>query len=164
MSPFHTTLSHLVERFAISPARKEILAGYLQHRSALLALGLTGLQWIDGSFLEDIESLEGRDPGDIDVVTFTVRPAHLQTDQVAWDGLLQNNQHLFVAKSAKAQFKTDSYFVDITSGPGFVIQQTAYWFGLFSHRRVSRLWKGILQVWLDSQQDDASAQALLAMK
>lgn len=75
MSPYSTTLVKLVDRFASSNVRKEILKGYLDHRAALLNLGITGFQWLDGSFLEDIEALESRPPGDIDLVTFVWRPA-----------------------------------------------------------------------------------------
>jgi hypothetical protein len=164
MSPYVTTLVKLVERFATSPQRKEILSGYLSHREALLGLGITGLQWLDGSFLEDIEALEGRPPGDLDIVTFAWRPAHIMNDQAAWEALIQGNLHLFDPAQSKPAFRTDPYYVDVRFGPELVIQQTAYWFGLFSHKRISSLWKGILVIPLDQSQDDAAAIQLLATK
>jgi len=164
MSPYKTSLTKLVERFATTPERKGILQGYLDHRAALLSHGITGFQWLDGSFLEDIEALEGRPPGDIDIVTFVIRPVHLMNDQAAWDTLISGNQQIFAPGQAKATYKTDAYFVDIKFGPGFVIQQTTYWFGLFSHRRITGLWKGILEIPLTTTADDASAIALLSTK
>jgi hypothetical protein len=164
MSPYKTSLVKLVDRFATTSARKDILKGYLDHRAALLSLGISGFQWLDGSFLEDIESLEGRAPRDIDLVTFVVRPAHLLNDQIAWNAMLNSNRQIFEALQAKATFRTDAYFVDIKFGPQYVIQQTTYWFGLFSHRRITSLWKGILEIPLTATSDDASAIALLSTK
>lgn len=43
-----------------------------------------------------------------------------------------------------------------------LVEKTAYWFGLFSHSRVSNLWKGILSVPMNS--DDAAARAILDAK
>jgi hypothetical protein len=75
-SPYIVTLSELVECFATTPARCRILKGFLAYRAALHALGLLeGFQWIDGSFVEEIEVLEERDPNDIDVVTFYKLPS-----------------------------------------------------------------------------------------
>ena len=164
MSPYQTTLLKLVDRFATSIPRKEILSGYLAHRAALLNLGITGFQWLDGSFLEDIEALEGRAPGDMDTVTFVWRPASLVNDQAAWNAVVAANLPLFVPAQAKVQYRTDPYFVETQHHPVAVIQQTAYWFGLFSHQRVTSLWKGMLMIPLDAAQDDGAALTLLATK
>jgi hypothetical protein len=164
LSPYQTTLTKLVDRFATSPERKKILDGFLKHRAALLSLGIIGFQWLDGSFLEDIETLKNRPPADIDIVTFVWRPQQYVNDQAAWDVLIQQNLGVFDPTMAKATYQTDPYFVDIIFGPQFVIQQTAYWFGLFSHQRVTSLWKGMLMLPLDTHQDDAAAAQLLASK
>jgi hypothetical protein len=164
MSPYGTTLVKLVDRFATSNVRKDILKGYLDHRAALLNLGITGFQWLDGSFLEDIEALESRPPGDIDLVTFVWRPAHLVNDQAAWIAVVNANLDLFNPSQAKVTYKTDPYFVETQHHPRALVEQTTYWFGLFSHRRVTSLWKGMLTIPLDTTQDDAAALALLATK
>src|SRR5262245_49215124 len=75
LSPYRCTVAEVCDRFAISPARKRILDGLLKLRAELFALGIEGFQWLDGSFVEDIEAQEGRDPGDMDVVTFVANPA-----------------------------------------------------------------------------------------
>lgn len=51
--------------------RRELLKGLLEFRSELHRIGLVdGIQWLDGSFIENVEEIEGRHPKDIDVVTF----------------------------------------------------------------------------------------------
>src|SRR4051812_26048050 len=74
-SPYVVSLSEFVLRFVSTGKRKQILDGFLRHRSRLHAAGLTsGFQWLDGSFLENIEVTETRDPKDLDVVTFFTIP------------------------------------------------------------------------------------------
>lgn len=162
MSPYRISLVELVQRFAHSPERRVILTGYLAHRAYLIGLGVTGIQWLDGSFLEDVENLESRSPGDIDVISFIVRPpAYQNANHAAWNAYWMGHLPVFDAQQAKVSYRTDAYFVDVAFGPGFVIKQTAYWFGLFSHKRATGLWKGMLEVPLDSQQDDTAASQLL---
>jgi hypothetical protein len=75
MSPYSTTTADLVAHFATSLRRIEILTGLLEYRTALHGFGFVrGFQWIDGSFVERVED-QGRDPGDVDIVTFFRRPA-----------------------------------------------------------------------------------------
>lgn len=57
-SPYKTTLVNLINRFSYTPERMTILIGFIKHRLALKKAGLvTGIQWIDGSFVEDIEKI-----------------------------------------------------------------------------------------------------------
>ena len=136
------------------------MQGLLAYRQALAGVGLTdGIQWLSGSFLEDIETLESRDPRDIDVVTFFRRPAHCQSD-ADWQIFCQQNQALFIPPQVKAQFHCDAYVVDLNIDALSVVSQARYWFGLFSHRR-GGLWKGILQVPLAVSQDDLDASNML---
>src|SRR5690606_3212200 len=80
-SPYQVSLVDLVLRFGTSPKRREILDGLLRFREQLHNLGLvTGFQWLDGSFLEEVELLEQRPPHDIDVVTFVEPPAEFAVD------------------------------------------------------------------------------------
>jgi hypothetical protein len=72
------------------------------------------------------------------------------------------HQRLFDPEEAKAAFDCDAYFVDMNKPAHLLIEDTAYWFGLFSHQRVTALWKGLLQVPLDSD-DDEVRQALEAI-
>lgn len=63
-----------VDAFADSRARPAIYEGFLRLRQEAMALGLTAVQWVDGSFVEG--KLE---PGDVDVVSFAT---HEEIDQL----------------------------------------------------------------------------------
>jgi len=159
MSPYPTSLTRIAGKLCGSNERRDIFRGLLAFRQQLDALGLiVGFQWLSGSFTEDIESIEGRHPKDVDVVTFYNRPAHLLGDDPAWMALINANLTLFDPAQAKLGYKCDPYFVDLGSPSWNIVDQTRYWFGLFSHRR-SGLWKGLLQVPLNVTQDDADASA-----
>jgi hypothetical protein len=93
----------------------------------------SGFQWLDGSFLEDIEKTERRDPGDIDIVSFVRFPAWATADQGSWDRFAQSNAGLF-DRVAKVTFGCDSYFVDLDLDAEDIVASTRYWFGLFSPR------------------------------
>jgi hypothetical protein len=160
VSPYETTLSELVQRFGTTPSRRDILRGYLQHRQALIGFGIYGVQWLDGSFVENVEVTQQRSPNDLDIVTFFARPEYLKHPS-DWQAFLQSNPTVFMPPTAKAQFKTDPYFVDVSFGPLHVIEQATYWSGLFSHQRSTSLWKGMVKVLLDPQRDDANARLIL---
>lgn len=161
-SPYLATMLALVERFATSRERAAILRGLLGLRASLRDAGLIeGLQWIDGSFVEDCETVKGRPPGDVDVVNLLRRPAEL-ADDVAWNAFLHANLHLIDPFKAKAAFNCDAYFFDLDADPVTVVQQATYWFGLFSHQRNTFRWKGMVQ--LDLMDDDAAAAAALDAK
>jgi len=70
-SPYTVSLTDLVLHYGTSTERCAIIAGFLRYRAALHAAGLVaGFQWVNGSFVENVEEQEGRPPNDIDVVTF----------------------------------------------------------------------------------------------
>jgi hypothetical protein len=164
MSPFQTTLVKLVERYSTTPRRIQLLSGFLTFRAGLFNAGVTsGFQWLDGSFLEDIEKSERRDPGDIDVVSFVRFPAWATADQGSWDRFAQSNAGLF-DRGAKVTLGCDSYFVDLDLDAEDIVASTRYWFGLFSHKKRSSLWKGMLEIALSNPQDDIDARMLLQSK
>lgn len=74
-SPYAIGCMELVSCFGTNAQRRSILQGFLDYRKQLHELGLVqGMQWLDGSFVENIEALESRAPNDIDVVTFANIP------------------------------------------------------------------------------------------
>jgi hypothetical protein len=159
VSPYDTTMKEIAESLGTSAERAAILRGFIAMRARLNSLGITtGYQWCAGSFCEDIETLERRHPGDIDVVTFFVRPPHVQA-QAAWAPFVAANASLFDAVQTKAAYRCDAYFVDASTVLPSVIDQVTYWHGLFGHRRSSHMWKGMLRLPLVS--DDADALAHL---
>jgi hypothetical protein len=150
-------MTDLVRRFATSPERTAILEGLLDYRAALQAVGIVnGCQWLDGSFVEDVEKSRGRPPMDIDLVTFAYRP---NIDNAAWLTLLNERDDLFDFNESKRKYKCDTYYVDLNIYPHLILSSISYFHGLFSHQRVTSLWKGMITVPLGS--DDAMARLLL---
>ena len=155
-SPYRVSLTDLILRFNTSSERSAILAGFLQFRAALHGVGFVrGFQWIDGSFLEDIEILESRPPNDVDVVTFYHLPAG-QTQAT----IFAVNPALFNHDNVKASYLVDSYLQDLGAQSEHLVEMSAYWYSVWFHRR-SQAWKGYLEVPLDPM-NDAAATALLA--
>ena len=156
-SPYDVSLSELVLRFGTSPERRRILDGFLRYRGRLHAAGLrTGFQWLDGSFLENIELIESRSPNDLDVVTFfSLAPGDTQlaAQARAPDAFPRNSHERAVFKAA---FFVDPYLVDLRKPPVRLVQSSTYWYSLWSHRRDAS-WKGYLQVVLDPAEDARAA-------
>lgn len=152
-SPYPVSLMDLMMRFASTPDRWRVLHGFLAYRQALHALGLvSGFQWLDGSFVEDVETLEQRAPRDIDVVSFVEVPARFAIGDV--------RPRVLNHDTAKADFKVDAFFVELNRlGPEALVSWSAYWYSVWSHRR-NRVWKGFLQVQLGPD-EDANAKAWL---
>ena len=157
-SPYPITALELAQRFATSPERRTILRGLLDYRTALRRLGFVrGFQWLDGSFVENIEAHQNRAPNDVDVVTFAHAPdGHSSTDI---QSLMNAHKDLFVKKYCQEKFRCDPMMINLGKRPEKLIQDVHYWYGLFSHRRGDQVWKGMLQLALQS--DDEMAQAIL---
>jgi hypothetical protein len=144
MSPYLTDPVELVNKLNSSPERLTILRGFLDYRRDLMELGFQGWQWIDGSFVENVEATQGRHPGDIDVVTFTNLPSNLDT-QAKIDAFSLAYAHLINPKQAKAKYKCDAYFIQLSS-PRPAVKLASYFLGLFSHQRETAVWKGMLEL------------------
>ncbi|WP_198972071.1 DUF6932 family protein [Xylophilus sp. ASV27] len=158
VSPFVTSMRELVERFCHLEGRRALLDGLLKYRAELARLGfLRGFQWIDGSFVEDVEVSEKRAPNDIDVVTFSYAPAGLSSTQVTQ--LLKEHPQVFQPEQAKATFRCDPSIVPLDKSPENLVKRASYYFNLFSHRRGDHVWKGLLQIPLES--DGVEARELL---
>lgn len=155
-SPYRVTLTDFILHFNTSPNRNEILSGLLAFRAALHAIGLvSGFQWVDGSFLEHVEVTERRSPNDLDVVTFFEMPSG--DDQAS---LFSKDPNVFNNGLVKTTHKLDSYFVEISTSDAIgLIEQTSYWYSLWSHRRDQR-WKGFVQIALDPSEDPAAVANL----
>ncbi len=152
-SPYPVSLKDVVMRFSTSSARRKVLEGLLDYRKALHRIGLmSGFQWLDGSFLEDVETIERRDPRDIDVVTFLhTSDAFSVTDE---DALILD------AETTKERFSVDGYIVELDAvTPRELTIWSAYWYSLWSHRR-NQAWKGFLQIELAPEEDDDARNML----
>lgn len=157
-SPYIVTLQSVVERFASSKERIRILKGLLDYRAELYKIGLTkGFQWLDGSFMENIEILESRPPHDMDVVTFFYLPQG-ETQK----SLLDKGGKFLFGKHLKEKYFVDAYLVTLSNvenqHPVF-IRKVCYWYSMWSHRR-SNLWKGFLQISLNPKEDELAKDIL----
>lgn len=159
LSPYPCTVAEFCRHFATTAKREQILEGFFNLRAELFALGIRGFQWLDGSFPEDIESKEGRDPQDLDVVTFADTPF----DPASLAAAFAPKPEVWDPIQSKSAFFVDHYFVSLGSDPVRLIKQSQYWYGLFSHRR-DGLWKGMPEVDLQNKADDDSARISLGYK
>jgi hypothetical protein len=143
--------------FGKSKERRAILRGLIGYRSHLRRIGIVdGCQWLDGSFVEDVETLRLTPPGDIDAVTFAPRAVQ---DINQWMAIFHTNPAVFNPQVAKQQYSVDAYFVDLSIHPRLIIEHVVYWLGVFSHQRDTGTWKGMLEIELGG--DDADVMTLL---
>jgi len=158
LSPYPCTTLDLCRKLGTSSERKFILGKFLDFRERLRSEGLTrGFQWLDGSFLENIEVRENRPPKDLDVVTFFW----------GYDIAFQVNLSMAFPEFgnptlAKASYSLDHYPVDAAFSPELTVESTRYWSQLFSHNRLG-VWKGILKIDLDTAPDDTAARTELTL-
>lgn len=154
-SPYLVDPIAIIERFAFSKKRIEIIRGFMTLRQNLSTLGFRGHQWIGGSFVQNKE-----EPNDIDVVTFfTDYPAGVTEKQLE-DAYL-------VAPMCTSLF-CDSYLIytgpmsssDPLDRQSHLFKNLTYWHGLFSHTR-NATWKGMLELALNSADDMAVHSDLL---
>ncbi|MCV2888569.1 DUF6932 family protein [Ruegeria aquimaris] len=148
-SPYRSTIQNFVERFVTSPQRARLVLGLNRYREHLFRGGfVVGSQWIDGSFVEDIEKVRGRPPNDIDLVTLFRRPIRYANDGLRWNTDYENELHFkfFDPRSNKANYSCDSYSLDLDADASYLVHWSSYWLGLFSEQRGSARRKGIVEI------------------
>lgn len=158
VSPYQCSVADICgcQHLGSTSGRKAILNGFLDFRKTLLDLGIRGFQWLDGSFLEDVETHLRRAPNDLDVVTFVeapTTPAELR--------VLLNSKPQTESPLSKTAFHVDSYVISLGSSSRIIVDHTRFWYGLFSHRRSDGIWKGMLAVELLDSADDDKARIIL---
>lgn len=157
LSPYPCTSLDLCESLGTTPERRRILEGFLNFRDRLQTEGLTtGFQWLDGSFLENVELRDGRSPRDLDVVT-----VYWGYDIAFQKALVTKFPEVADPTLAKAKYSLDHYPFDASFRPDFSVEKTRYWISVFSHNR-SGVWKGMLRIELDTPAVDAAARRELA--
>jgi hypothetical protein len=154
-SPYTAEPVELIDRFGTSQERRRILEGLFQFRADINRIGIiSGFQWIDGSFLEQVELIESRPPNDMDVVTF------MDLTGLNQQLLLQQYPTMFDHKQIKALYAVDAYFVELGNPlDKESVKKVSYWYSMWSHRR-NGMWKGFVRIDLDTEKD-ASARTLL---
>lgn len=153
LSPYPCTTIDLCERLGTTPERRVILERFLDFRERLTKEGLTtGFQWLDGSFLEDIEAQEGRPPRDIDAIT-----VYWGYDLAFQTTLTANFPEFSDPWLAKTNYFLDHYPLDASYRPEVTVEYTRYWISLFSHNRLG-VWKGMLRIELNTPAEDSAAR------
>lgn len=153
MTPYHSSMEEVCSSLGTTDERREILTGLLDLRQKLREAGVAGFQWLGGSFMEDCMTTRGREPKDIDVVTYVgtpYTPMDVQAATVALDH-----------DSVKRDHRVDHYLVPLSSPTIMVVDECRYWCGLFSHRRGDGLWKGMANVNLTAGGNDDAARQIL---
>ncbi len=155
-SPYECSCIEVVRQFATSVERCKLLKGWLRYRADLRKLGFDqGFQWVDGSFSEDVEMHEQRPPSDVDVVTFAQPPTGKTKQDI--NAILIANPSLFMRNEVKLSYSCDAFLVPLDVSPENLVKRTTYYFQLFSHRRSDHVWKGLLHIPLESNDDKALA-------
>jgi hypothetical protein len=156
LSPYPCTTVDLCQRFGTTTERRAILGKFLDFRDRVRGEGLTnGFQWLDGSFLEDVETRENRPPKDLDVVT-----VYWGYDRIFQAGLAARFREFASPRLAKSAYGLDHYNFDASHDPTVTMEQTRYWILLFSHNRQG-VWKGMLRIELNTPAEDALARQQL---
>ncbi|MEP2774430.1 MAG: hypothetical protein ABJQ29_15620 [Luteolibacter sp.] len=128
----------------------------LAYRKELLGTGIEGgFQWLDGSFMEHKEELEGRAPNDIDVVTFYHLPPPLTQRE-----LISSSPQLFDPVATRATYSVDSLNHQLGGKlSNYDVRQISYYYSMWSHRR-NGMWKGFLEVDLSGEENERAISLL----
>jgi len=157
-------MSELCRALGTTPHRQRLLKNLIAYRALISSDGyVEGLQFIDGSFVEDIERAEARGPKDIDVFSILVPPAKYIANPVLWtaSGLLFWQSEIADNPKNKIRFSLDCYAIMLdVSNIRFFLDRSLYWYSLFSHKRLTNAWKGFVAVPLDPADDQLASTSL----
>lgn len=141
LSPYKSDIMEFCQYFAKTQERIAILKGFVSFRLECLKFGVQcGYQWIDGSFVENVEVSQSRAPHDIDVVTMFALP------DVSMQEVIANIFPAFVnPRLSKKLYKVDHYPCLVNEKPFGTVAIVKYWNQLFGHNR-SGTWKGMIEL------------------
>lgn len=159
-------MSELLVALGTTPARQNLIFGLLKYRELLGSFGYTaGVQFIDGSFVEDVETREARDPGDIDIFSFLMQPAQYVGNVALWQstGFPQWATEVVNRTLNKQRYQLDTYGMVVDQGgPLEMMNATIYWYSLFSHKKVAQDWKGFVRIALDPVDDQLALTSIVS--
>ena len=159
-------MGDLVSAFGTTPHRRQLLRNLISYRTMLVGEGFVGgIQLIDGSFVENVETLAGRDPGDIDVFSILNVPPKYVADPSSWhtEGFPFWQAEIVNRERNKERFRLDTYavlFEELQAQPINLIGNIIYWYSLFSHQRETFAWKGFVGIALDQTGDQAALASM----
>lgn len=163
-SPYFCTMTELCSALGTTDHRRALLRNLIGYR-ALIASDdfVDGVQFVNGSFVEDIEVIEGRQPNDIDVFSILMPPAKYAGPSALWvsQGISFWNDEIMNRVANRARFSVDCYAMLLNVGDlGSFLRQSLYWYSLFSHKRTNHDWKGFAAVPLNASDDQAALAAI----
>ena len=165
-SPYDAMMSELVAALGTTPERQNLLYGLIEYRALLRNFGyIDATQFIDGSFVENVEGREGRAPGDIDVFTFAALPVQYHGNPALWAsaGFPQWQSEIVNQTLNKQRYQLDTYGAIVSHGGLMgMMNATIYWYSLFSHKRVTHDWKGFVRIPLNPLDDQAARQMIVS--
>ena len=156
-APYVAPLAEFIDRFATTLERVDLIEEFLGYRVALHQAGITeGFQWINSSFVDNIEeSSREHPPDDIDVVTFYYRDESASPDY----------EDLFNPRITTQNFKVDAYGIELDQPLDVATATTiGQLHSLWSHRRTDNVWKGFIQADLDPTEDISARRRLGVMR
>lgn len=156
-SPYVATMTEFASSFGWSADRRKLIQGLLDYRTLFYNDDyINGIQFVDGSFVEDCETIRGRSPGDIDVFTIVSAPQKYQSNLSLWmrAGFPYWTDELIARKKNRERFSLDTIGViwdDLL--PDSAIGTVIYWYSLFSHQKNTFAWKGFITLPLSPAED-----------
>ena len=159
-SPYATDMQELVDKFAVSPERIDILYKFGEYRDILRKIGfIEGFQLINGSFVENCDNEKGP-PRDIDIVNLLRRPSEYK-NKTDWLTFVEKHKSTYFDKEyCKTHYFCDSHFIDLDYLPIDNARRIFYFFGLFSYQRRTNRPKGLLQIDIQDKNDHIAMQQL----
>lgn len=165
-SPYRANLTEVIARFGHTAERRRLLAGLIRYRRTLRSIGFTrGFQWIGGSFVDDVETREGRPPNDIDTFFFLHSPPGIEHELQLVTFLAEHAQ-LFDKAYTKPNFLCDGGILPL-DGRWFAhsaeshVLKIAEHAQLYSRARSNEI-RGFIQLGFESLDDDRTAEKHLA--
>lgn len=159
-------MQELAGAFGTTAPRRLLLRNLIAYRELLANEGyVSGIQFIDGSFMEDVETFASRAPSDIDVFSVLNIPPKYHAAPATWPtaGFPFWRIEVIDRDRNKRRFGLDTYavlFEDLHAQPMALIRDIIYWYSLFSHQRGTLAWKGFAGLTLDPAGDQAALSAL----
>ncbi len=153
-SPYQASPIDLVRRFGLTPHRQNLLEGFLEYRKLLYRCGIdSGVQWVNGSFVEDKERLTNSNPSDIDVVTFFQKQMSKRQTALAYTALCPD----FIKQSFGIHVDQFNLYSLPTEA---IVEIAGYWNSVWSHQKRTFARKGYVHVPLSEQLDKAAFKLL----
>ena len=156
-SPYRCDVMEFCQHFCTSPERIELAKSFMDFRLACVANGITGRQWVDGSFVEDTEAQDNRKEPECMIVTSLIE---VKTQEEA-DWILKNFPEFTNPLLSMEKYKVDHYVFVVNQSPDEIISWTKFWVQLFSHNELG-VWKGMIELPLyDNDANDQMARSFL---